>query len=193
MATSICVGCPAAQCLIALAATGLQVKDWQDVILVNMLGKRFYDETGKQFTGNNYKSLEPYTQGSYLNAKNISTIRATSSMRRLRASVTHIMAVARFGQYSMQMRSPARKWNPTPPDVDVNAGLFFKPTHSLISRKKIVMKYQRVPTPAVNLEATVARYNSFVDFRDRRGLRQVQTDVQDRQSTILCRMVYPGC
>jgi predicted oxidoreductase len=29
-------------------ATGLQVKDWQDVILVNMLGKRFYDEKTRQ-------------------------------------------------------------------------------------------------------------------------------------------------
>ena len=35
-------------------AIGLQVTNWQDVILVNMLGKRFYDETGRQYTANNY-------------------------------------------------------------------------------------------------------------------------------------------
>jgi succinate dehydrogenase/fumarate reductase flavoprotein subunit len=29
--------------------------------------------------------------------------------------------------------------------------------------RKIQMKYQRVPMPAANLEAAVARYNSFVD------------------------------
>ena len=52
-------------------ASGLPVANWQDVILVNMLGKRFYDETGPQFTANDYKSIDPYTQGSYLNAKNI--------------------------------------------------------------------------------------------------------------------------
>ena len=52
-------------------AIGLQVNDWQDVITVNMLGQRFYDETGRPFTTNNYKSINPYVQGSYLNAKNI--------------------------------------------------------------------------------------------------------------------------
>src|SRR4029079_11875335 len=41
-------------------ATGLRVADWQDVILVNMIGKRFYDETGRQFTGQTYKSIDPY-------------------------------------------------------------------------------------------------------------------------------------
>ena len=36
-----------------------------------MLGKRFYDETGPQFTANDYNSIKPYVQGSYLNAKNM--------------------------------------------------------------------------------------------------------------------------
>ena len=31
---------------------------------VNMLGRRFYDETGGQYTANNYNSIEPYVQGS---------------------------------------------------------------------------------------------------------------------------------
>ena len=30
--------------------SGLRVMNWQDVILVNMLGKRFYDETSGGFT-----------------------------------------------------------------------------------------------------------------------------------------------
>ena len=51
-------------------ATGLRVADWQDLILVNMLGKRFYDETGGQFTANNHNSIEAYVQGSYRNTKN---------------------------------------------------------------------------------------------------------------------------
>ena len=52
-------------------ATGLRVTDWQNVITVNMLGKRFYDETGRQFTANAYKGIDPYSHGSYLNAKNV--------------------------------------------------------------------------------------------------------------------------
>ena len=38
-------------------AIGLPVKDWQDVILVNMLGRRFYDETGGHF---NYNTLSEH-------------------------------------------------------------------------------------------------------------------------------------
>ena len=45
--------------------------DWQDVILVNQAGRRFYDETAGQFTGNRYDAIKPYTPGSYLNAANI--------------------------------------------------------------------------------------------------------------------------
>ena len=52
-------------------ASGLPVSDWQNVILVNMLGKRFYDETGDQFTANSAKQIDPYVPGSYLNAVNI--------------------------------------------------------------------------------------------------------------------------
>ena len=52
-------------------ASGLRVGNWQNVILVNMLGKQFYDETGEQFTANDYKSIDPYVQESYLNSKNI--------------------------------------------------------------------------------------------------------------------------
>ena len=52
-------------------AIGLRVRDWQNVILVNMLGKRFFDETAGSFTRNNYKDIDPYIHGHYLNAKNI--------------------------------------------------------------------------------------------------------------------------
>src|SRR5580704_16669640 len=48
-------------------AIGLPVKDWQDVILVNMLGNRFYDETGRQFTPSIFGGLADYHQGSQRN------------------------------------------------------------------------------------------------------------------------------
>src|SRR5271154_2875986 len=41
-------------------ASGLRVKDWHDVIHVNMLGRRFYDETGLHFSANNHGSLTAY-------------------------------------------------------------------------------------------------------------------------------------
>src|SRR5580658_2757122 len=51
-------------------ATGLPVKDWQDVVLVNMIGKRFYDETAGHFGYNTYQSTNPYEPHSWLNATN---------------------------------------------------------------------------------------------------------------------------
>lgn len=143
-------------------ATGLRVGDWQDVILVNMQGKRFYDETGGQYIANNYNSLDPYVQGSYLNAKSLNW----NPNNFLNAALAGIDdghngggpiwavfdgdAVAREG------------WTPNPPHVDIAAGLFFSANRLADLAKKIVMKYQRVPMPPANLEETVARYNSFV-------------------------------
>ena len=144
-------------------ATGLRVADWHDVILVNMLGKRFYDETGGQYIANNYNSLDPYVQGSYLNAKNLNW----NPNNFLNAALAGIDdghngggpiwaifdsdAVVREG------------WTPAPPYVDIATGLFFSANRLADLAEKIVMKYQRVPMPPANLEATVARYNSFVD------------------------------
>src|SRR6185437_10982706 len=48
-------------------AIGLHVRDWQDLILVNLLGQRFYDETASQFSGNNYQGVEPYSYASWRN------------------------------------------------------------------------------------------------------------------------------
>jgi len=144
-------------------ATGLRVADWHDVILVNMLGERFYDETGGQYIANNYNSLDPYVQGSYLNAKNLNW----NPNNFLNAALAGIDdghngggpiwaifdsdAVVREG------------WTPAPPYVDIATGLFFSANRLADLAAKIIMKYQRVPMPPANLEATVARYNSFVD------------------------------
>jgi succinate dehydrogenase/fumarate reductase flavoprotein subunit len=144
-------------------ASGLKVADWQDVILVNMLGRRFYDETGGQFISNNYNSVDPYVQGSYLNAQNFKY----SPNNFLNAALAGIDdghngggpiwaifdsdAIAREG------------WEPTPPNVDIGSGFFFAANRLSDLAEKIVMQYQRVPMPPANLEETVARYNSFVE------------------------------
>lgn len=144
-------------------ASGLRIANWQDAILVNMLGKRFYDETGEQFFGNNYNSIDPYVQGSHLNAKNVKYDPANFINAALAGvgdghngggpiwAIFDADAVAR------------EKWNPVAPNVDIDAGLFFSAGTIADLARKIVMKYQRYPMPAANLEATVARYNRFVD------------------------------
>jgi hypothetical protein len=144
-------------------ASGLRVADWQNVILLNMLGKRFYDETGDQFTANNAKSIDPYVPGSYLNAENIK-YKPNNFINATLAGIGDgyngggpIWAIFDADAVTRE------RWKPIPPNVDINAGFFF--TASTISElaAKIVMKYQRVPMPPKNLEESVARYNSFVD------------------------------
>jgi hypothetical protein len=144
-------------------ASGLRVADWQNLILVNMLGMRFYDETGAQFTANNANYVDPYVPGSYLNAANIK-YKANNFINAALAGIGDghngggpIWAIFDADAVTRQ------RWNPTPPNVDIDAGFFF--TANTISElaTRIVMKYQRVPMPAKNLEETVARYNSFVN------------------------------
>jgi succinate dehydrogenase/fumarate reductase flavoprotein subunit len=144
-------------------AIGLKVADWQDVILVNMLGKRFYDETGGHFNYNTYQSTNPYEPYSYLNAKN----------QKYNPSNFINAALAGIGDGHngggpiwaiFDADAVAReKWNPAPPHVDVDAGFFFQADSVEALAAKIKMKYQRKPMPPENLVATVARYNSFAD------------------------------
>jgi succinate dehydrogenase/fumarate reductase flavoprotein subunit len=144
-------------------AIGLKVTDWQNVILVNMLGKRFYEETGPQFSYSNYMSVNPYEPYSYLNAKNVK-FNPNNFINAALAGIGDghngggpIWAIFDADAVSRE------QWQPTPPHVDCDAGFFFAADTLEELARKIVMKYQRVPMPPQNLVETVARYNSFVD------------------------------
>jgi hypothetical protein len=54
-------------------------------------------------------------------------------------------------------------WVAEPPHVDYAAGFCFQAESLAALARSIVMPHQRVPMPPENLEATVARYNAFVD------------------------------
>jgi len=144
-------------------ATGLAVKDWQDVILVNMLGRRFYDETGGHFTYSTYKAIDPYEPGSYLNAKS----RNYDPNNFINAALAGIGDGHNGGGPIWAIfdadACARERWEPKPPRVDAAAGFFFSADTLEELASKIVMKYQRVPMPPQNLRATVERYNTFVD------------------------------
>jgi succinate dehydrogenase/fumarate reductase flavoprotein subunit len=144
-------------------ATGLHIRDWQNVITVNMLGSRFYDETGAPFTTNDYNSINPYTQGSFRNIKSV-TFDPHNWLNAAMAGIGDdhngggpIWAVFDSDAVTRE------KWDPTPPNVDTGAGFFFTANSVADLAQKVKMKYQRVPMPPENLERAVARYNSFVD------------------------------
>jgi succinate dehydrogenase/fumarate reductase flavoprotein subunit len=144
-------------------AIGLPVKDWQNVVLVNLLGKRFYDETAGHFNYNTYMSVNPYEPHSYLNAKNIKY----NPSNFINAALAGIGDGHNGGGpiWAIFDAEAVRReqWQPMPPHVDCKAGFFFSADRLEDLARKIVMKYQRLPMPPQNLIETVARYNSFVD------------------------------
>ncbi len=149
-------------------ATGLSVKDWQDLILVNQVGQRFYDETkGDYPEGNKYKDINPYTPGSYLNAANIeydateyNFFNAAVAMNAASAppdySAGPVWAV--FDSDAVRREG----WKVTPPNVDPD-GYFFSGDTLTDLAAAIKNRYQPTPMVGATLEAAVARYNSFVD------------------------------
>jgi succinate dehydrogenase/fumarate reductase flavoprotein subunit len=144
-------------------AVGLKVADWQDVILVNMLGHRFYDETGHQFTPNLFGSFAPYEPGSYRNARTVK-YNPSNFINAALGGIGDghngggpIWAIFDAGAASREM------WDLAPPNVDIDAGFFFRANSIEELAAKIVMKHQRVPMPPPNLAATVLRYNGFVE------------------------------
>src|SRR5688572_28067976 len=143
-------------------ARGLSVNNFQDVIHVNMIGKRFYDETGGQFGTNSARSVNPYVQGSYLNAENI-TYNPQNWINAAMAGIGdgHNGGGPIWAIFDEATRA-RRNWNVAPPFVDPD-GFFFQANSLEELAAKIVMPYQRVPMPAGNLVDTVVRYNGFVD------------------------------
>jgi hypothetical protein len=144
-------------------AIGLHVEDWQDLVLVNMIGKRFYDETARQFTAGNYESMLPYVPRDWRNGKNLK-FNPNGFLDAALAGIGDghngggpIWAIFDADAVARE------KWDPKPPYVDYDQGFCFTANTIEELAKKIVMKYQRVPMPPEGLAATIARYNSFVD------------------------------
>jgi succinate dehydrogenase/fumarate reductase flavoprotein subunit len=144
-------------------AIGLHVEDWQDLVLVNMIGNRFYDETAHQFSSGDYESMLPYVPRNWHNGRNLK-FNPNGFLDAALAGIGDghngggpIWAIFDADAVARE------KWDPKPPYVDFEAGFFFTADTIEELAKKIVMKYQRVPMPPENLVASIARYNSLVD------------------------------
>ncbi len=155
---------PASPAFSRAGATGLLVRDWQNVILVNQSGLRFYDETKGQYpTANNYGAIKPYTAGSYLNAANIKW----DPQNFLNAAMAGTGEPVNGGGpiWAIFDADAVKRegWNTAPPDVDVAGGLFFSGNSITELARNIQNKYQRKPMPPETLQDTVTKYNSYVD------------------------------
>ncbi len=118
-------------------ASGLTVTDWQDVILVNQLGRRFWSETDARYDF-------------------FAAAMADTGNESKRNGGGPIWAV--FDHDAVEREA----WDPQPPNVDPD-GFFFTADTLAELAAAIVNPYQAKPMPADALEETVARYNRFVD------------------------------
>ena len=116
-------------------AIGLQVADYQNLIQVNQVGRRFVNEFATGFDWWN-----PCLEMNGAKGEGGGPIWAI------------------FDADGAKRES----WTFAPPFVDPD-GWFFSANTLRELAAKIVSKYQKEPMPAAALEATVARYNSFVD------------------------------
>jgi succinate dehydrogenase/fumarate reductase flavoprotein subunit len=149
-------------------ATGFNVKDWQDLILVNQVGKRFYDETkGDVPHGNLAGQVTPYTPNDYRNAENV-------KYSPTKHNFTHAaLAMNEYSEPPDYCAGPVwaifdadaverEGWKVTPPHVDPQ-GYFFTANTITELAGAIQNEYQAKSMKGAKLQATVEGYNSFVD------------------------------
>lgn len=145
-------------------AVGLRVANYQNVIMVNKAGVRFYDETVAQYTQNSYGVIKDYVPHSWRNAAKVEY----NPRNYLNAALAGVPGEAVNGGGPIWAIFDAEavtreKWTVTPPYVDTEAGFFVSAPSIEELAGRIVNKYQAAPMPASALQRTVARYNGFVD------------------------------
>jgi succinate dehydrogenase/fumarate reductase flavoprotein subunit len=149
-------------------ATGFNVKDWQDLILVNQVGKRFYDETkGDVPHGNLGGQITPYAPNDYRNAEKV-------KFAPTKYNFTHAsLAMNEYSEPPDYCPGPVwaifdadavqrEGWKVVPPYVDPD-GYFFSGNTLADLAAAIKNEYQAKPMKGATLQKTVERYNSMVE------------------------------
>jgi hypothetical protein len=149
-------------------STGLNVKDWHDLILVNQVGKRFYDETKGDYPhGNVYNDINPYTPNDYRNNEKIEYHPSKYNFFNAAVAMNEYSEPPDYsaGPVWAIFDADAVKregWNVTPPYVDLD-GYFFSANILPELAAAIKNEYQAKPMNGAILQSAVDRYNSFVD------------------------------
>ena len=149
-------------------STGLNVKDWHDLILVNQVGKRFYDETKGDYPhGNVYNDINPYTPNDYRNNEKIDYHPGKYNFFNAAVAMNEYSEPPDYsaGPLWAIFDADAIKregWKVTPPYVDPD-GYFFSANTLEELAAAIKNEYQAKPMKGEILQATVDKYNSFVE------------------------------
>ncbi len=150
-----------------IKATGLLMRDWQNAIIVNQVGKRFYNEMEDGYPNGTVGGvLKPYVAGDWRNTTRITY--------RPKNYVDAALAInegssppdyAAGPQWAIFDADAVRRqgWNLAPPSTHPD---YFFSARTLAELVTLLTKnpYQKVKMPAANLEATVKRYNTMVDL-----------------------------
>ena len=149
-------------------AIGLEVEDYQNVILVKENGMRFYTETAHT------RDYEYYA----------AALAWTGDPKKMNGggpiwAIFDADAVAR------------EKWNVKPPHVDPDGYFFSADTIEDLARK-IVNEYQWRPMPAAALKRDGRALQLVRRLRRGRGLQETAAALQDREAALLCRLAHAG-
>jgi succinate dehydrogenase/fumarate reductase flavoprotein subunit len=148
-------------------ATGLEPK-WEELIMVNQVGQRFYDEgSGDPAHGNVGHDIEPYTPNDFRNAARITFNPTAHNYMNAAMAINEASRGPEFAAGPIwaifDADTVARYgWTVTLPYVDPDGYFFSAPTLAELAAA-ITNPYQAQPMDGATLEATVARYNTFVD------------------------------
>ncbi len=147
-------------------ATGLNVRTWQDAIIVNQVGKRFYNEMEDGYpNGTTEGFLKPYVHGDWRNSQNVKYKPMNYADAAL--SMNEGSAAPDFGsgpQWAIFDSEAVRREKWVIDGTTVHPDYFFSaPTLAELAAKIEACPYSKVKMPAANLEATVAEYNKFVE------------------------------
>ena len=135
-------------------ASGVAVMDYQDAILVNLVGERFFDETVHMAPNEpqNARAIYDY----FAAALSSAVVDVKGAKQRVGGPIWAI-----FDQDAVKREG----WDLKPPFVDVANGYFFSAdTLSELARTLTRNPYQKFPMPPRALQETVAKYNSYVDM-----------------------------
>lgn len=148
-------------------ATGLRVRKWDSVVLVNQVGKRFYSEDGDSWPyGTHHGFLDPYVHGDWRNWRKIkyepqnfldAALAPNEGSEPPDYAAGPIWAI--FDADGVKREG----WDVKPPNTDPKYFFSANTLQGLASKVK-GNPYQRPDMPADYLVATIKRYNEIVDM-----------------------------
>jgi succinate dehydrogenase/fumarate reductase flavoprotein subunit len=148
-------------------ASGLNVRSWQDAIIVNQVGKRFYNEMEDGYpNGTTEGFLKPYVHGDWRNASRITykPMNYPDAALAINEGST-APDYAPGPQWAIFDAEAVKREKWVIDNTTVNPDYFFSaPTLEELAAKIEACPFSKVKMPAENLVKTVAEYNKAVEL-----------------------------